>query len=110
MEYRCNKERAKLLVEEKFTGVSITSNEDIIDQINYILSSKKECVINIVNDKLTLSVFSLLEKNLENVKEINLIIRDFIYFKDDKEISRQFEILSNAKDMLFNDYDIIEKN
>jgi len=54
MEYRCNKERAKLLVEEKFTGVSITSNEDIIDQINYILSSKKECVINIVNDGVSI--------------------------------------------------------
>ena len=46
-----------------------------LNQINYILSSKKECVINIVNDKLTLSVFSLLEKNLKNVKEINLDIR-----------------------------------
>lgn len=88
----------------------ISSNEDIIDKINKVLNDKKSCVINIVNDKLTLSVFSLLEKNLENVKEINFIIRDCIYVKDDKEISRQFEILSNAKDMLFNEYDIIEKN
>lgn len=54
-------------------GLGVSSNEDIINQINYILSSKKECVINIVNDKLTLSVFSLLEKNLKNVKEINLL-------------------------------------
>lgn len=91
-------------------GLGVSSNEDIINQINYILSSKKECVINIVNDKLTLSVFSLLEKNLKNVKEINLIIRDTRYIPKSEEIAREFEIETKPKDMLFNEYDIIEKN
>ena len=91
-------------------GLGVSSNEDIINQINYILSSKKECVINIVNDKLTLSVFSLLEKNLKNVKEINLIIRDTRYIPKSEEIAREFEIETKPKEMLFNEYDIIEKN
>lgn len=88
----------------------LNSNEDIINQINYILTTKKECVINIVNDKLTLSVFSLLENNLRNVKEINLIIRDIRFIPREREISREFEIEAKPKDMLFNEYDIIEKN
>lgn len=88
----------------------LNSNEDIVNQINYILTTKKECVINIVNDKLTLSVFSLLENNLKNVKEINLIIRDTRYIPSGGEISREFEIEIKPKDMLFNEYDIIEKN
>lgn len=79
-------------------GLGVSSNEDIINQINYILSSKKECVINIVNDKLTLSVFSLLEKNLKNVKEINLIIKDTRYIPKSEEIAREFEIETKPKD------------
>lgn len=88
----------------------INSNEDIIAQINEVLNSKKNCIVNIVNDKLTLSVFSLLEKNLENVKEINFIIRDTRFIPKQSEIAREFEIENNPNDMLFNAYDIIEKN
>lgn len=88
----------------------ISSNEDIIEQINEVLKSRKNCTVNIVNDKLTLSVFSLLERNLENVKEINFIIRNIKSIPKQSEISREFEIESNPNDMLFNAYDIIEKN
>ena len=91
-------------------GYGLNSNEDIIDSINKILETKKNCVINIVNDKLTLSVFSLLEKNLKNVKEINLIIRDINTIPKYEEVNREFEIELKPKDMLFNEYDIIEKN
>jgi len=91
-------------------NVSINSNEQLIEQVNTILSGKKDCIVNIVNDKLTLSVFSLLEKNLKNVKEINFIIRDTRYIPQGQEIDREFEIRLNPNDMLFNTYDIIEKN
>lgn len=85
-------------------------NDEIIQNINDILNNKKDCIINIVNDKLTLSVFSLLEKNLKNVKEINLVIRDARYIPKGEEVSREFEIELKPKDMLFNEYDIVEKN
>lgn len=49
---------------------SINTNEQMVKRINDVLSNKTDAVINIVNDKLTLSVFSLIEKNLSNVKEI----------------------------------------
>ncbi|MFJ7941549.1 helicase-related protein [Peribacillus sp. NPDC096622] len=89
---------------------SLNSNDQIINSINQILIEKKECVINIVNDKLTLSVFSLLEQNLHNVKEINLIIRDTQTVPNTKEIFREFDIESSPSDLLFNDYDIVQKN
>jgi hypothetical protein len=80
----------------------------MIKRINDVLSSKADAVINIVNDKLTLSVFSLLEKNLSNVKEINFVIRNARFLPHQSEISREFEI--NPTDVLFNSYDITEKN
>ena len=43
---------------------AINSNEQMIQKINEVLQTKKEAVVNIVNDKLTISVFSLLEKIL----------------------------------------------
>ncbi|MEO2683298.1 helicase, partial [Clostridium butyricum] len=86
------------------------SNEEMISTINKVLEDRKECTINIVNDKLTLSVFSLLETNLKNVKEINFIIRDISFIPTEREISREFEIESNSNDLLFNSYDIKEKN
>lgn len=86
----------------------INNNETLIEKINEILSVKKNCVINIVNDKLTLSVFSVLSKNLKNVKEINLIIRNSNLLPPSSEIDREFEI--DAKDTLFNSYDIKQKN
>lgn len=87
---------------------NINSNEQMIKRINDVLSSKDNAVINIVNDKLTLSVFSLLEQNLNNVKEINFVIRDARFLPHQSEISHEFEI--NPTDVLFNAYDITEKN
>ncbi len=87
---------------------SINSNEQMIDKINQVLQLKSNAVVNIVNDKLTISVFSLLEKNLKNVREINLIIRDINFVPHQSEIAHEFEI--NPTDILFNSYDITEKN
>ena len=47
---------------------SITTTGQMIEKINDVLKMKKNAVVNIVNDKLTLSVFALLEQNLKNVK------------------------------------------
>ena len=81
---------------------------DIIEKMKEVLERKKNAVINIVNDKLTISVFSLLEKNLKNVKEINFIIRDTKFIPTNKEVSHEFEI--NPNEVLYNSYDITEKN
>ena len=86
------------------------SSNYLIDKINMVRRTKKGCTVNIVNDKLTLSVFSLLKANLLNVREINFIIRDTRFLPESSEISREFEISVNPKDMLFNQYDIVEKN
>lgn len=86
----------------------INSNEQMIEKINEVLQNKKDAVVNIVNDKLTISVFSLLEKNLHNVKEINFVIRDVKFLPHQSEIAHEFEI--NPTDILFNSYDITEKN
>ena len=58
---------------------AINTNAQMIQKINEVLQNKNDAVVNIVNDKLTISVFSLLEKNLKNVKEINFVIRDVRY-------------------------------
>ena len=83
---------------------AIHSNEQMIQKINEVLQTKKDAVVNIVNDKLTISVFSLLEKNLRNVKEINFVIRDVKFLPHQSEIAHEFEI--NPTDVLFNAYDI----
>ena len=93
---------------ENFMSNVINSNEQMINKINEILQNKTNAVVNIVNDKLTISVFALLEKNLNNVKEINLVIRDTKFVPDSTEISHEFEM--NPVDFLFNAYDISEKN
>ena len=87
---------------------AINSNEQMIQKINEVLQNKKDAIVNIVNDKLTISVFSLLEKNLQNVKEINFVIRDVKFLPHQSEIAHEFEI--NPTDVLFNAYDITEKN
>lgn len=87
---------------------AINSNEQMIQKINEVLQTKKDAVINIVNDKLTISVFALLEKNLQNVKEINFVIRDVKFLPHQSSIAHEFEI--NPTDILFNSYDITEKN
>ena len=46
----------------------VNSSEQMIDKINTILRDKKDAVINIVNDKLTISVFMALEANLKKRK------------------------------------------
>jgi len=91
------------------TGV-INSNEQLIERINTVLSSKDNSSVNIINDKLTLSVFSELSENMQKVKDINLVIRDSAYIPSGREVSREFEISQVTNDMLFNTYDIIEKN
>lgn len=91
-------------------GEFVNSNQELVSKINQILRQKKNCSVNIVNDKLTLSVFSLLENNLKHVNEINFVIRDTRYIPENDEISREFEIDINPNNMLFNSYDIIEKN
>lgn len=80
----------------------------MIQKINEVLQNKKDAIVNIVNDKLTISVFSLLEKNLQNVKEINFVIRNVKFLPHQSEIAHEFEI--NPTDVLFNAYDITEKN
>lgn len=74
---------------------NITSaNESYIEKINAMLAGKKNAVINIINDKLTLSVFAALEKNLKNVKEINFIIRDTSNLPRERIVEREFIIES----------------
>ena len=89
-------------------GNVIGSTEQMICKINDILKVKQDAVISIVNDKLTISVFALLEQNLKNVKEINFVIRDTKFVPEQSEISHEFEIAVN--DVLYNSYDIVEKN
>lgn len=96
------------LRKEKKMINAINSNEQMIDKINEVLKTKKNAVVNIVNDKLTISVFSLLELNLQNVKEINFVIRDTNFIPHQSEMAHEFEI--NPTDVLFNAYDITEKN
>ena len=60
-----------------------------------------------MNDKLTLSVFAVLEQSLKNVRHIYLIIRGRPQLPRD-EVAREFEM--NPNDTLYNEYDIVEKN
>lgn len=88
--------------------MNFSVTNDIIEKMKEVLERKRDAVINIVNDKLTISVFLLLEKNLKNVKEINFIIRDTKFIPTNKEVSHEFEI--NPNEVLYNSYDITEKN
>ena len=83
-----------------------TSNE-YIEKLNQVLANKQGADVYILNDKLTLSVFSVLEKSLKNVRHIYLIIRNTVRLPQE-EVSREFEM--NPNDTLYNEYDIIEKN
>lgn len=88
----------------------ISSNEQLVSKINEVLKKKGGRKINIINDKLTLSVFAELSKNLKNVDKINFIIRDTSYIPTGRELSREFEIEQNETSLFFNYYDIIQKN
>ena len=85
----------------------LKSSNDYIEKLDQVLSSKKNADVYILNDKLTLSVFAVLEKSLKNVRRIYLIIRDNPHLPKD-EVAREFEM--NPNDTLYNEYDIIEKN
>ena len=85
----------------------MNSSTEYINALNAVLSKKKNADVYILNDKLTLSVFSVLEKSLCNVRKIYLIIRDTPHLPKD-EVAREFEM--NPNDTLYNEYDIIEKN
>ena len=88
--------------------MSINSSSEYVEKINATLSDKEKADIYILNDKLTLSVFAALEKNLRNVNRIYFIIRDEHYLPHAEEVAREFEL--NPNETLFNEYDIIEKN
>ena len=85
----------------------MNTSTEYVEKINAILSTKDNANIYILNDKLTLSVFSVLEKNLKNVNKIYFIIRDSNHLPKE-QVSREFEM--NPNETLFNEYDIIEKN
>ena len=79
----------------------------MLQTIKSVLQNKKNADICILNDKLTLSVFSVLEQSLKNVRHIYLIIRGNQQLPKEK-IEREFEM--NPNDTLYNEYDIVEKN
>lgn len=83
-------------------------DDTLIKTINEALKTRKYCTVNIINDKLTLAIFSMLLKNLKHVKKINFIIRDPRTLPAQGEVTREFELSVN--DTLFNAYDIMEKN
>lgn len=85
----------------------MNSINEYIEKIKQVLATKKNADVYILNDKLTLSVFSVLEKSLKNVRRIYLIIRGNQHLPKE-EIAREFEM--NPNDTLYNEYDIIEKN
>jgi hypothetical protein len=81
----------------------------LLEKLREILHKNEAgSAVNIINDKLTLSVFSLLESSLERVGSIHLLLRDKEVFLPVGELAREFEI--NPNDALFNTYDITQKN
>ncbi|MDF1862129.1 MAG: DEAD/DEAH box helicase [Verrucomicrobiales bacterium] len=81
----------------------------LLEKIESSLSkSSKSSSVNIVNDKLTLSVFDLLKKSLSRVAEINLVLRDKNVDLPADSLVREFEL--NPSEALFNAYDITQKN
>ena len=85
----------------------MSATNEYIDKIKSVLQSKKNADVYILNDKLTLSVFAVLEQSLKNVRHIYLIIRGKPQLPRD-EVAREFEM--NPNDTLYNEYDIVEKN
>lgn len=85
----------------------MSATNEYIDKIKSVLQSKKNADVYILNDKLTLSVFAVLEQSLKNVRHIYLIIRGKSQLPKD-EVAREFEM--NPNDTLYNEYDIVEKN
>lgn len=84
-------------------------DNDLLEKLNDTLHrNESSSVVNIINDKLTLSVFSLLEKSLGRVGAINLLLRSKEIFLPESELAREFEL--NPNEALFNAYDITQKN
>jgi hypothetical protein len=82
---------------------------NLLDKLNDALNqSSKGSEVNIVNDKLTLSVFDLLQKSLGRVSDINLVLRDKHAELPTDSLVREFEL--NPSEALFNAYDITQKN
>ncbi len=88
----------------------IDSTNNLIRSLASLLENRSESNISIINDKLTLSVFSQLRSNIHNIKQINLVLRDPAYLPRGKEVSREFEIQNTANNVLFGEYDLVEKN
>ncbi|MEI6287259.1 MAG: DEAD/DEAH box helicase [Bacillota bacterium] len=89
----------------------IGSNEQLVERVNEQLTHKQHSSVKIINDKLTLSVFSELHDSIAKVKDINIIIRDTNYLPTGRDVAREFEISRNhAASMLVNAYEITEKN
>lgn len=87
----------------------LDTNEQLINRVEQILKEDKVKNINILNDKLTLSVFSKLQPQIKKVSNINLILKDSIY-NGGKEVSIEFKCKKSTDDILFSKYDIIQKN
>lgn len=85
-------------------------NTGLLDKLNYALNqSERGSSVNIVNDKLTLSIFDLLKKSLSRVSKIQLVLRDnTTALPSDRTLVREFEM--NPSEALFNAYDITQKN
>ena len=82
---------------------------NLLEKLNQALNhSARGSEVNIVNDKLTLSVFDLLQKSLSRVSEINLVLRDKNAELPTDSLVREFEL--NPSEALFNAYDITQKN
>jgi superfamily II DNA or RNA helicase len=82
---------------------------NLLEKLNQALKrSATGSEVNIVNDKLTLSVFDLLQKSLSRVSEINLVLRDKHAKLPTDSLMREFEL--NPSEALFNAYDITQKN
>ena len=83
-------------------------DDTLLNKINTRLKTGRNTTVNIINDKLTLAVFSMFRDNLKNVASINFIIRDPRTLPASHEVTREFDI--SPQEALFNTYDIMEKN
>ncbi len=82
----------------------------LAERINAVLQSRHGNTVRIINDKLTLSMFTLLANNLSRVEQIQFILRDPRSLPSDPAVAREFDLALDPNDALFGQYDIIEKN
>ncbi len=82
----------------------------LAERINAVLQSRHGSIVRIINDKLTLSMFSLLANNLSRVGQIQFILRDSRFLPSNPAVAREFDVTLDPNDALFGQYDIIEKN